>query len=164
MTPDEAYLDKAIDRYALDVAAVARTALEKLRLRYAGARLLVHERRQSLHDRPCQPDGGPAVFSVVLYRRRVRFFFLEGAAIDDPERRLEGTGNQGRSIRLERRAAILDEGYPSPDGAGRQAGGCGPEEGSRQYRVQVKAESSELGVSPSNRCGSHGISRCAVSR
>jgi hypothetical protein len=44
----------------------------------------------------------------VLYPRWVRFFFLEGVAIDDPEGRLEGTGNQVRSIRLDERAAIVD--------------------------------------------------------
>ena len=32
-------------------------------------------------------------------------------AIDDPERRLEGTGNQVRSIRLDSGAAILDDRY-----------------------------------------------------
>lgn len=51
------------------------------------------------------------MFSVVLYPRWVRFFFLEGAVIDDPERRLEGTGNQVRSMRLDSGAAILDESY-----------------------------------------------------
>ena len=51
------------------------------------------------------------MFSLVLYPRWVRFFFLEGVAIDDPEGRLEGTGNQVRSIRLDERAAILDDPY-----------------------------------------------------
>jgi hypothetical protein len=32
-------------------------------------------------------------------------------AIDDPQGRLEGTGSQVRSIRLDRRAAILDDPY-----------------------------------------------------
>jgi hypothetical protein len=41
----------------------------------------------------------------------VRFFFLEGVALDDPEGRLEGTGNQVRSIRLDERAAVLDDPY-----------------------------------------------------
>lgn len=41
----------------------------------------------------------------------VRFFFLEGVAVDDPEGRLEGSGNQVRSIRLDAAAAILDDPY-----------------------------------------------------
>jgi hypothetical protein len=41
----------------------------------------------------------------------VRFFFLEGVALDDPKGRLEGDGNQVRSIRLDDRAAVLDDPY-----------------------------------------------------
>jgi hypothetical protein len=51
------------------------------------------------------------VFSLVLYPRWVRFFFLEGAAIDDPEGRLEGSGNQVRSIRVDKKGAVLDDPY-----------------------------------------------------
>ena len=111
MTRDEAYLDKAIDRYTPEVAAIARAALRKLRARYPGARQMVYERRQSLPIGFAPSERGSAVFSVVLYPRWVRFFFLEGAAIDDPERRLEGTGNQVRSIRLDSGAAVLDNPY-----------------------------------------------------
>lgn len=48
---------------------------------------------------------------MVLYPRWVRFFFLEGIALDDPEGRLDGNGNMVRSIRLDNRAAILDDPY-----------------------------------------------------
>jgi hypothetical protein len=51
------------------------------------------------------------VFSIVVYPRWVRFFFLEGIALDDPKGRLEGTGNQVRSLRLDPGAALLDEPY-----------------------------------------------------
>ena len=56
-------------------------------------------------------ERGSAVFSLVLYPRWVRFFFLEGVAIDDPEGRLEGRGSQVRSIRVDEHAAILDDPY-----------------------------------------------------
>jgi hypothetical protein len=46
-----------------------------------------------------------------LYPRWARFFFLEGVAIEDPEKRLEGAGSQVRSIRLDEGAAVLDEPY-----------------------------------------------------
>jgi hypothetical protein len=111
MSRDEAYLDTAIGRYAPEVAATARAALKTLRTRYPGARLVVYERRQSLPIGFAPPERGSAVFSVVLYPRWVRFFFLEGAVIDDPERRLEGTGTQVRSIRLDSGAALLDDPY-----------------------------------------------------
>jgi len=108
---EKAYLDKAIDRYPPEVAATARAALKKLRARFPGARQMVYDRPRSLPIGFAPADGGSAVFSVVLYPRWVRFFFLEGVMLDDPEGRLEGTGNQVRSIRLDERAAILDDPY-----------------------------------------------------
>ena len=108
---DAAYLDKAIGRYPPEVAATARAGLQKLRTRFPGARQLVFERRQSLPIGFAPAERGSPVFSLVVYPRWVRFFFLEGVAIDDPQGRLEGTGNQVRSIRLDERAAILDDRY-----------------------------------------------------
>src|SRR5262245_24795752 len=107
----KAYLEKAISRYSREVAATARAGLKKLRQRYPGARQLVYERRLSLPIGFAPASGGAAVFSLVLYPRWVRFFFLEGVAIDDPEGRLEGTGNQVRSIRIDSEAAIFDDPY-----------------------------------------------------
>ena len=111
MGGEEAYLEKAIGRYSPEVAATARTGLKKLRHRYPGARQLVYERRQSLPIGFAPAAAGAPVFSLVLYPRWVRFFFLEGTGIDDPEGRLEGAGNQVRSIRVDRDAAILDDPY-----------------------------------------------------
>ena len=111
VTGDERYLQKAIDRYPPAVASVGHAALKKLRARYPGARVLVFERRGSLPIGLAPADRGDPVFSIVLYPRWVRFFFLEGIAIDDPERRLEGTGNRVRSIRLDAGAAVLDDRY-----------------------------------------------------
>jgi hypothetical protein len=108
---EEAYLDKAIGRYSPEVAAAARAGLKKLRVQFPGARQLVYERRQSLPIGFAAADRGSAVFSLVLYPRWVRFFFLEGVALDDPEGRLEGAGSQVRSILVDRRAAILDDPY-----------------------------------------------------
>ena len=71
----------------------------------------MYERRQSLPIGFAPAERGSAVFSLVLYPRWVRFFFLDGAALDDPEGRLEGTGRQVRSIRVDERAAILDDRY-----------------------------------------------------
>jgi hypothetical protein len=110
-TREAAYLEKAIGRYAPEVAATARAGLKKLRARFPGARQLVYDRRQSLPIGFAPALGGSPIFSLVLYPRWVRFFFLEGVAIDDPDGRLEGTGSQVRSIRLDERAAILDDPY-----------------------------------------------------
>jgi len=111
VTEEEAYLNQAIDRYSPQVAATARAGLRKLRALFPGARQLVCDRRQALPIGFAPAERGSAIFSLVLYPRWVRFFFLEGVAVDDPQRRLEGTGNQVRSIRLDASAKILDEPY-----------------------------------------------------
>jgi len=108
---EKAYLDKAIARYSPEVSATARAGLKKLRALFPGARQLVYDRRQSLPIGFAPAGHGSPIFSLVLYPRWVRFFFLEGVAIDDPEGRLEGGGSQVRSIRLDDRAAILDDPY-----------------------------------------------------
>jgi hypothetical protein len=110
VTEEEAYLDKAIDRYSPAVAATARAALTKLRARFPGARLMVYDRRGSLPIGFAPAERGGAIFSIVLYPRWVRFFFLEGVVLEDPEGRLEGTGSQVRSFRLDD-AAMLDDPY-----------------------------------------------------
>ena len=121
MAGEAAYLDKAIGRYSPDVAAIARAAMKKLRARFPGARVLVFERRGSLPIGFAPAERGSPVFSIVVYPRWVRFFFLEGVALDDPDRRLEGTSNQvddrffrgslNRSIRLDEGARVLDDPY-----------------------------------------------------
>ena len=111
MAGDEAYLEKAIDRHRPQVAKTARAGLKKLRTRFPGARLPVFERRRLLAIGFAPAARGGPVFSLVLYPRWVRFFFLEGVALDDPEGRLEGSGNQVRSIRLDERASSLDDPY-----------------------------------------------------
>jgi len=111
LSREEAYLENAIDRYSPAVASTARTALKKLRARFPGARVLVYDRLQSLGIGFAPAERGSPIVSIVLYPRWARFFFLEGIALDDPQRRLEGAGNQVRSIRLDESAAILDDPY-----------------------------------------------------
>jgi hypothetical protein len=111
MADEEAYLETAIDRHAPGVAATARAALKKLRTRFPGARRLVYERRGILGIGIAPAERGSPVFSLVLYPRWVRFFFFEGVALDDPMGRLEGSGNQMRSIRVDEAAEILEDTY-----------------------------------------------------
>lgn len=111
MAGEAEYLEQAIDRYSPQVASTARAALKKLRRLLPGAKQLVFERRDVLGVGFAAADRNAGVFSLVLYPRWVRFFFFEGVAIDDPERRLEGSGNQVRSIRLDDRAVTLNDPY-----------------------------------------------------
>jgi hypothetical protein len=49
-----------------------------------------------------------AVFSVVVYPRYAMLYFLNGAVLPDPERKLQGKGKVGRHIRLETIAPLDD--------------------------------------------------------
>ena len=66
MAGDAAYLDSAIGRYSPEVAATARTGLQKMRARFPGARVLVFERRGSLPIGFAPAERGGAVFSLSL--------------------------------------------------------------------------------------------------
>jgi hypothetical protein len=105
----EARLEGWIARYSPEVAGVARAVLAKMRARLPGAVQMVYDNYNALVI-----GFGPgeraseAVFSVALYPRWVSLFFLHGAGLPDPERRLQGNGKQVRSIVL-RGAEDLDD-------------------------------------------------------
>jgi hypothetical protein len=105
----EAQLEGFIARHTPEVAAVAREVLARMRARLPGATALVYDSYNAL-----AVGFGPgertseAVFSVALFPRWVSLFFLHGAGLPDPEKRLKGKGNQARHVVLHS-AAELDD-------------------------------------------------------
>ena len=79
-----------------------RRQLAKMRKRLPGAVEMVYDNYNGLvigfgpTERPSE-----AIFSIVLFPRWVTLCFLQGAKLPDPQRRLKGSGNQVRNIRLE---------------------------------------------------------------
>jgi hypothetical protein len=95
-------------KYTPAVAAVAKTALGKLRRRLPGAVELVYDNYNALAIGFGPTErASDAIFSVALYPRWVSLFFLHGAALRDPEKLLKGSGKRVRHIVLED-AARLD--------------------------------------------------------
>ena len=94
-------LDQFLSRYTDDVARQARKHLAGLRRRLPTAVQFVYDNYNALvigfgqTERPSE-----AVLSLALYPRYVSLCFLHGAKLPDPDRRLEGSGNQVRHIRL----------------------------------------------------------------
>jgi len=92
-------LDGFIDKYKPELAAQARACLKILRSRMPGALQLVYDNYNALvigfgpTERPSE-----AVFSLVLYPRYLRLFFLQGRRVPDPDKILEGKGSVVRSI------------------------------------------------------------------
>jgi hypothetical protein len=94
-------LDSFLAKYDPEVAAFARRALAKMRKLVPGAIEMVYDNYNWLvigfspTDRPSE-----AIFSLVLPPGRVTLCFLQGAGLPDPAKRLQGSGNVVRNIRL----------------------------------------------------------------
>jgi hypothetical protein len=95
-------LDRFLKKYDPEIASIARRALAKMRKRLPGAVEIVYDNYNALAI-----GFGPsekaslAIFSIVLYPRWVNLFFLQGVKLPDPARRLRGSGNVVRSVRLD---------------------------------------------------------------
>jgi hypothetical protein len=102
-------LQRMMARFEPAIAGLAKKTLAKMRKLTPGAVEMVYDNFNALvigfvpTERPSE-----AVFSIALYARCVNLFFLHGKDLPDPAKRLRGSGNQVRSIRLET-AATLDE-------------------------------------------------------
>jgi hypothetical protein len=97
----QAQLDSFLAKYDPEVETVARHALGKMRKLMPGAIEMVYDNYNWLvigfspTERPSE-----AIFSIVLPPGRVTLCFLQGAGLPDPAKRLVGSGNVVRSIRL----------------------------------------------------------------
>ena len=96
-------------KYSPEIAALGRSARRKLRRLLPGWSEFVYDNYNALvfgfgpTERPSD-----AVFSIALYPKWVRLFFLQNApALRDPQQLLSGTGTRVRSLRLQS-AADLD--------------------------------------------------------
>jgi hypothetical protein len=98
----EAQLDSFLDAFTPEIAAFARTALNKMRKRLPHAVELVYDNYNAL---AC--GFGPtektseAIFSIAVFPKNVSLFFLQGAGLPDPKSLLQGEGNVVRYVRLE---------------------------------------------------------------
>lgn len=110
----QSQLDSFLDKYDPAVTAFARRTLTKMRKLVPGAIEMVYDNYNWLvigfspTERPSE-----AIFSIVLPPGRVTLCFLQGAGLPDPAKRLQGSGNVVRNIRLynagEPDAKVLDD-------------------------------------------------------
>jgi hypothetical protein len=102
-------LQSFIAKFDPEIAAIARAALQQMRKRLPAAIEMVYDNYNALAIGFCPTERpSDAIFSIVLYPRYVVLFFLQGAGLPDPKRRLEGTANVVRRITLES-AETLDD-------------------------------------------------------
>jgi hypothetical protein len=105
----KAQLDSFIDKFTPDIAMFTRRALAKMRKRLPGAVVMVYDNYNALaigfapSERPSE-----AIFSLAVFPGWVSLFFLQGAKLPDLHRRLQGSGNVARHVRLTK-LSILDD-------------------------------------------------------
>lgn len=99
MTP-AAQLEKFFGKYDRAIVTQARAALSKLRKLLPGAVELVYDNYNALVIAFGAGERmADIVLSIALYPRWVTLFFMDGAKLKDPQKRLEGSGKQVRGIR-----------------------------------------------------------------
>jgi hypothetical protein len=105
----EAQLATFLAKYTAEIRTIAEEARAVLRKRLPGAVEMVYDNYNALVIGFGSTErASEAIISIALYPRWVNLFFLEGVALPDPGKVLQGSGNQVRRIRLES-AATLDE-------------------------------------------------------
>ena len=99
-------------KYDPAVAYEGKKCLAKLRKLVPGAIEMVYDNYNFLVVGFC-PSMRPseAILSIVFTPRWVTLCFLQGKGLPDPEKRLRGSGNVVRNIRLEGGAKTMDDSY-----------------------------------------------------
>jgi hypothetical protein len=101
MTPKE-QLDEFLDRFTPEVASLGRKALARMRKLVPGALELVYDNYNALAIGFSPTErAGDGIFSIALFPRHPSLFFLQGAKLSDPAKRLRGSGNVVRHIVIE---------------------------------------------------------------
>jgi hypothetical protein len=108
MTPQR-QLKRFLSKYDKNVAATAEQAAAKLRKLIPPAIELVYDNYNALAIGfgPSE-KASEAIFSIALYPKYASLFLLQGASLPDPSRRLEGSGNVARHIKLRSKETIDD--------------------------------------------------------
>ena len=109
MTDAEAELESFIVRFLPEVAAVGREAVAKLRQRLPEADVLVYDNYNALAVGFAPGEkSSQAIMSIAFYPRWCSLFLTR--RVDDPEKRLQGTGGVVGHIVL-KAAADLNDAY-----------------------------------------------------
>ena len=98
-----------IARFDPEIRRLIRASRSALRLAYPTAVELVYDNYNALAIGFCStPRQSDCLVSVAAYARGVNLYFYYGASLPDPDNRLEGSGRQGRFIRVESAATLRE--------------------------------------------------------
>ena len=102
-----------IQKFTPEIAALTRAILAKMRTHYPTALELVYDNYNALAIGFGPTErASEAIFSIAVFPKWISLFFLQAqkgrTPLPDPEKRLQGSGNVVKHIRLAS-AATLDE-------------------------------------------------------
>ncbi len=98
---EQRQLDSFIDKFSPEVATRTREELARMRALLPCAIEMVYDNYNALAIGFGPSErASEAIFSLAVYPRWVTLFFLQGTKLPDPEKLLNGSGNQVRHIRL----------------------------------------------------------------
>jgi hypothetical protein len=114
MSNSSEQLRSFLAKFTPEIASAGRRALAQVRKLVPGAIEMVYDNYYALvvgfgpSERPSE-----AIFSIIMNPRYVSLCFLQGAKLPDPAKRLRGSGNAVRNVRLydvgEPDAHVLDD-------------------------------------------------------
>jgi len=105
----EKQLASFLAKFTPEISSLAEAILAKMRKRYPTALELVYDNYNALAIGFGPSErASEAIFSIAVFPRWVSLFLLQGAGLPDPDRRLQGSGNVARHIRLPS-TSTLDE-------------------------------------------------------
>jgi hypothetical protein len=102
-------IDSFLAKYTPKMEKLARAALAKMRKRLPNAIEFVYDNYNALvfgfgpNERPSD-----AIVSIALFPNHAALCFLQGAKLPDPHKRLRGSGNVVRNVRVDD-ASVLDD-------------------------------------------------------
>src|SRR5579862_1922691 len=95
----EAQLDRFLDAFTPEIAALARSALTTLRKRLPHAIELVYDNYNALACGFAPNErASDGIFSIAVYPKNINLFFLQGAKLPDPDGMLHGAGSLVRYV------------------------------------------------------------------
>jgi hypothetical protein len=111
--PPAKQLASFIQKFTPEIATLATSVLAKMRTRYPTALELVYDNYNALAIGFGPTErASEAIFSIAVFPRWISLFFLQAqkaaTALPDPDKRLQGSGNVVKHIRLAS-AETLDE-------------------------------------------------------
>jgi Domain of unknown function (DU1801) len=100
--PSLALVAQFLGKYSPEIATQLQAARRHLSSHFPRGYELVYDNYNALvFGFGPSESASSAILSVAGYPKWVTLFFLKGAKLPDPESRLQGTGSQVRSIRLQ---------------------------------------------------------------